>query len=303
MPKAAKPKANTAKSNSNPLNARSPNATKKSAAWKGSKETPSSSNRDPNPASALRRNASPGEDTHTPGTPPTATKPGDDRNYLLHTMNVLTSNPMITRLLSVPPSLTFGQLHEALQVAFGWAGCHMHSFRVEIENPSQSRKASLPEEVLTLQSAEHIDELGRKTVDENKWTLRDVIEKEEWEGKPVASKADIHITYEYDMGDGWEHQIQLLGRAEKGLHAALTGLPEEKAQKVLCVSGEGHPCAEDCGSEPGWEELKKAFTKPKGDRELKEWYKNVCANGDRKGLDPWKWDLMDVNAALENIKP
>lgn len=219
-------------------------------------------------------------------------------------MNVMTSNPMITRLLSVPPSLTFGQLHQALQSAFGWTNSHMHSFRVEIDPPSESRELSFPKTVLTLQSARSLENFGfgREIVDESKWTLRNVIEKEEWKGKPVASKADLRITYKYDMGDGWEHQIQLLGRAEKGLHAALTGLPEEKAQKVLCVSGEGHPCAEDCGSEPGWEELKKAFTKPKGDRELKEWYKNVCANGDRKGLDPWKWDLMDVNAALEKIK-
>lgn len=179
----------------------------------------------------------------------------------------------------------------------------MHSFRVEIDNLSEKRGLSFPKNALTLQSRRDLESsgLGREVEDESKWTLRDVIEKEEWDGKPV-SKADVHLMYEYDMGDGWEHQIQLLGRAEKGLHAALTGLPEEKAQKVLCVSGEGHPCAEDCGSEPGWEELKKAFTKQKGDRELKEWYKNVCANGDRKGLDPWKWDLMDVNAELEMIK-
>ncbi len=180
----------------------------------------------------------------------------------------------------------------------------MHSFRVEIDDPSEKRGRPFPQNVLTLQSGRNLENfgLGREIVDESKWTLRDVIEKEEWDGKPVVSKADLHITYEYDMGDGWEHQIQLLGRAEKGLHAALTGLPEKKAQKVLCVSGEGHPCAEDCGSEHGWEELKKAFTKQKGDRELKEWYKNDCANGDRKGLDPWKWDLMDVNAALRRSR-
>ncbi|KAL8895426.1 MAG: hypothetical protein Q9207_008180 [Kuettlingeria erythrocarpa] len=177
----------------------------------------------------------------------------------------------------------------------------MHSFRVEIDNPSQKRGLSLPKIALTLQSRRDLEDSGLdgEVVDKSKWTIRDVIEKEEWDGKPVGSKADVHLMYEYDMGDGWEHQIQLLGRAEKGLHAALTGLPEEKAQRVLCVSGEGHPCAEDCGSEPGWEELEKAFTKQKGDRELKEWYRNVCANGNKKGLDAWKWDLMDVNAALE----
>lgn len=65
---------------------------------------------------------------------------------------------------------------------------------------------------------------------------------------------------------------------------------------------QGHPCAEDCGSTPGWENLKASFKK-RGDADgQKAWYKQVCANGDPKGLDPYKWDISDVNDELAKIK-
>jgi hypothetical protein len=47
----------------------------------------------------------------------------------------------------------------------------------------------------------------------------------------------------------------------------------------------------------------KAVFKKKGDASGKKaWYKTVCANGDPKGLDPWKWDIIDVNDGLSKIK-
>jgi hypothetical protein len=35
---------------------------------------------------------------------------------------------------------------------------------------------------------------------------------------------------------------------------------------------------------------------------LKGWHKTSCANGDPKGLDPYKWDIFDVNDELAKIK-
>jgi hypothetical protein len=64
--------------------------------------------------------------------------------------------------------------------------------------------------------------------------------------------------------------------------------------------GQGHPCAEDIG--PGWENLKKVFRGGKDAEGLREWYKSECVNGDPTGLDPYKWDILDVNDALEEIK-
>jgi Plasmid pRiA4b ORF-3-like protein len=105
------------------------------------------------------------------------------------------------------------------------------------------------------------------------------------------------LKYDYDFGDGWIHDIVFLGTAPSDFRNAMhvpAFLP------VFCISGEGHPCAEDCGGGAGWEDVKDAFRKPKSSRgsDLREWYNNECANGDAKGLDPYKWDVFDVNAAL-----
>lgn len=316
MPKAAKTTTSKGSSRTNPLGATSPNATKKirsktsDDALEGSKRTP----KDQKSTAAPVNDSTTTKKTQS-STKPTPTTESDDseRNYLILVSNVLTFDPTITRLLSLPPSLTFGKFHEVLQTAFGWANCHMHQFTVDVTIPcskqghknGDGQKSSRPKRILTLQSRmsimeEMVEDL--RTQDENKWTLGDVLEKKEWDGQTISGIADLHLLYEYDMGDGWEHQINVLGRADKGLHTALTAYPPEKAQQILCIAGEGHPCAEDCGSEPGWEDLKKEFKKSRGDKERKDWYKTMCANGDPKGLDPWKWDMLDVNEQLEKIK-
>jgi hypothetical protein len=58
-----------------------------------------------------------------------------------------------------------------------------------------------------------------------------------------------------------------------------------------------------------WEELKAIFGKGayRGDADaaerqrLKTWYKTYCSNGDRTGLDPYKWDLFAINTGLMSV--
>ncbi|KAL8820020.1 MAG: hypothetical protein Q9191_007609 [Dirinaria sp. TL-2023a] len=72
---------------------------------------------------------------------------------------------------------------------------------------------------------------------------------------------------------------------------------------MVVITGEGHRCAEDCGGPPGWQDLKDSFAKTKGgDKERKEWYKRMCSNGDKKGLNPYEWDILSINAELADIK-
>ncbi|KAL9640696.1 MAG: hypothetical protein Q9204_000607 [Flavoplaca sp. TL-2023a] len=100
----------------------------------------------------------------------------------------LSNHSLIIRVLCAPPSLTFAKFNRVLQIAFGWAGFPMHTFNIEIP------------------------------------TLRDVFEQKEWETEDgTKTTAQIQLIYEYDMGDGWDHQIVLLAGAEKGLHEVLGG--------------------------------------------------------------------------------
>ncbi|KAL8626128.1 hypothetical protein Q9189_008187, partial [Teloschistes chrysophthalmus] len=48
-------------------------------------------------------------------------------------------------------------------------------------------------------------------------------------------------------------------------------------------------------------DLKNAFKKPKGDKSRKEWYRDICANGEPKGFDPYKWDILEVNDELRQL--
>lgn len=201
-------------------------------------------------------------------------------NYLLlvHLSDIY--EPGISRVLSVPPETTFDTLHEALQIAFGWGNAHMHQFRIE---GHESLKRIPGKALLYLEAdSEYIgfhEEIDAKTKEESKFSLADILEDKEYNGRTT-------LTYEYDMGDGWEHEISVLGRADSHLGDAL-GVNEFN-QKILCISGEGHGCAEDCGGPPGWENLKDTFKKARGgDKDLKDWYKNMCLNGDKKGLDPY----------------
>jgi hypothetical protein len=77
---------------------------------------------------------------------------------------------------------------------------------------------------------------------------------------------DKILGYEYDLGDGWEHSIEIIGRAE------------EAPGKVVCLTGEGHPGVEDCGGPYGLMGLRR-----------------------RPGFEVWKWDIDAVNRELRML--
>lgn len=283
MPKAAPKSSKRAVSRSNPL------STKGNPS--GKKTVPKSAKKTDGP----RAIESPVSET-TNGIQYMSDDKDGEFNYLLHVAMSHTHDPVISRILSVPSSLNFARLHEVLQIAFGWLDLHMHAFTVLVE--SATRSESCPPRNVALILQEHADDENvnkgdrLRAQDETEWTLRDVFEKRDWDGQVLLT-----VDYEYDMGDGWEHQISMLGRADDDL-----GRTMGSKNGIFCISGEGHPCVEDCGGSCGWQRLKDAFTKRGGDKDLKDWYKMVCTDGDPKRLDPYQWDISDVNKRLRNLE-
>jgi len=214
-------------------------------------------------------------------------------DYLFTVRLVDSEEPTIMRLLLVPSALTFGDLHDVLQITFGWANCHAHSFTVSRVPKEEETNSESGHMLFTLQPSDTLDsdtEFDER--DEAEYTLADLYDSETYPD-------GVDVSYTYDHGDSWEHSIEFLGQADLNLRRAAK-IPSEL--KVACLGGEGHPCAEDCGGAPGWENLKSIFKK-RGDPEgLKNWYKNICPNGERKGLDPWKWDMFDVNGKLSQYE-
>ncbi|KAI9681651.1 MAG: hypothetical protein M1829_000850 [Trizodia sp. TS-e1964] len=271
MPKAAKPRGAT--SRASPLSAAESNAAQRKEA--------------PKKGSAAKVAAEP---------KPKATAPAESYLFLVHMSDI--SEPNIDRLLSVPSHFTFSQMHEVLQVAFGWAGCHMHQFRLaemlqEGDTPNFLGEGKIVRYFVGNDAGIPYDNNeDPKTEMSDKYTLKDVYFGEEFGQK-------VGVTYEYDMGDSWEHEMIFMGVADPRLRQGMIIPPEFQA---VCIGGEGHCYAEDAGGVPGWENLKEQFKK-RGDKEgLKDWYKTVCGNGDPKGLDPYKWDILTVNDGLAKIK-
>lgn len=216
-------------------------------------------------------------------------------NYLLHVSLQYIATPRVVRILSLPPSTNFAQLHEVIQTAFGWADCHLHKFEVISPLPPAVRRNSLGpqpkvhlaiekdyEDEIPLPGMPAPDPIPHKSPSEV--TLADIFEDEKYK--------DMQLEYAYDFTDGWLHAVELLGIARKGTNG-----------KIVCVAGEGHYVAEDAGGIEGWEKLKEAYQVPLDmeggeDQELRKWYEDVCTNGEKSGLEVWKWDQEVINRDL-----
>ncbi|KAL1641524.1 hypothetical protein SLS58_006029 [Diplodia intermedia] len=179
-------------------------------------------------------------------------------SYLMLVRLTHITDPTIHRLLCVPSILTFDRFHSVLQKAFA-------------PNPVMD---GLPVEIFTLATPDpdwEYEMVGDNR-DEGEYTLADIYDNDAYRGK-------VKVEYEYDFGDGWEHAIHFLGKADPAMKRVMR-VPEHV--QVFCISGE----------------LKEAFKK-RGDPEGKKmWYKRICCNGDRRGLDPYKFDVNELNDKL-----
>ncbi len=162
------------------------------------------------------------------------------------------AEPPIWRRLQVPASMTLADLHHVLQVAMGWGDCHLHQFTI----------AGV-----------------RYGIDDGEgWGLAC---KDERHAKlyQVARKG-ARFVYEYDFGDGWEHDIIVENVS-----------PVEEAYPV-CLAGEQACPPEDCGGVWGYDDFLRALADPAHEdrEELLEWV--------GEEFDPERFDLAAVNRAL-----
>ena len=113
--------------------------------------------------------------------------------------------PPIWRRVRVPGSYTLAELHRVLQAVMGWGNHHLHSFSIggnEYGDPATALKGF------------------RCYRDEGRFTLDALL----------ASEGEV-FGYEYDFGDGWEHDVEV----EKIV--PLDGSETEDALRPLCLKG------------------------------------------------------------------
>jgi hypothetical protein len=62
------------------------------------------------------------------------------------------------------------------------------------------------------------------------YTLADIYDAEKYKDK-------VEVLYEYDMGDGWEHDVLFLGKESVSLRDTISA-PAHRVQGALCLGGE-----------------------------------------------------------------
>ncbi|MGH3290867.1 MAG: plasmid pRiA4b ORF-3 family protein [Trebonia sp.] len=166
------------------------------------------------------------------------------------------SKPPVWRRILVPVTMSLGELHEVIVRAMGWDGGHLHVFSDGM-----------------FQYGAPDGELGHQDEDDT-------------ELDEVLSGPGDKLSYTYDFGDDWEHDIRL----EKVL-------PPDAATAVpACLAGKGACPPEDCGGAWGYASLKEAIADPADEehQELLEW----LGLDDPSDFDPTAFNLDYANARV-----
>src|SRR5687768_17610502 len=102
------------------------------------------------------------------------------------------SEPPIWRVLQVKEDITLSKLHQALQIAMGWHDSHLHQFVVG-----------------TACFGHPYPEADFDPIDERRVRLNQIVQR-----------VQDTFSYEYDFGDGWQHDIVLAEclKPEAGVH-------------------------------------------------------------------------------------
>lgn len=195
------------------------------------------------------------------------------------------SKPPIWRRVAVPSDMRLGDLHEVIQIVMDWGNYHLHQFVVRNRPPKMTK-----EELSALAQSSQWDKLAMymrrdRCLSDSQFEL----EETEDEGKVMLSElapaVKSKFIYEYDFGDGWEHEITVVK----------IGPTAEGVKYPVCIAGKLACPPEDCGGIWGYYEMLEALKDPKHEqhKEFVEWIGGK--------FDPERFDLNKINAALAKL--
>jgi hypothetical protein len=170
------------------------------------------------------------------------------------------AKPPIWRRLELPGDARLDELHGLIQAAFGWDEAHLHAFETPYGDFGPP-EADVPELA------------GEQTV-----TL-----------EQVAPAEASSITYRYDFGDNWEHQIQV--------EAILN--PDPEVAYPRCTGGRRAAPPEDCGGIIGYRSLLAALADPADPEhaEARDWLGLDTTDE----FDPAAFNARDVTDRLPQL--
>lgn len=164
--------------------------------------------------------------------------------------------PEVWRQMLVSGSLSLARLHSVLQETMGWSDRHLHSFEID------GNDYGVPDD--------DSDE--------------ELLPEAEFNAAMVLKRGDRFV-YEYDFGDGWIHDIEVVA-----IHTSTSNL---KFPTVL--AGENACPPEDCGGPRGYLKLRSAL-QDSGD------FVSAGGKPDVIEFKPRAFSIANVNAALQHLR-
>ncbi len=184
-------------------------------------------------------------------------------------VDVADADPPIWRRLVLRSDLCLHQVHEVLQLAFGWEDMHLHRFFVgePFSSPYFTTRGDRDEgETGTPEEGVRLDQ--------------------------VMAEPGQELTYVYDFGDGWTHTLRL---------ESVDARPaDDSGRPARCPAGSGAGPLEDSGGIHGYNETA-AWVRsghapdlaPADAEDLERWLP--------PGFDPDGFSVADTDAALGNL--
>lgn len=189
---------------------------------------------------------------------------GSSPPFLLQVTLLKTSNPVVSRLLSVPPNATFEMLHKAIEAAFDWSedetshGASFPLFSIVQGNPFEFKSPKGMKVIVHIANdGDYVFEDGDEIWDPCLTKMDQVFDDLRFREKFVI----------YDYYCGFFHVVQLLGRSGYSTKG-----------KVLCIGGQGYT------TQKTWDQGRTAD--------------HADASG---GLSSWELSLGKIRARVEQL--
>lgn len=178
----------------------------------------------------------------------------------------------VFRRIKVPSNLWLGNLGKIFITAFGWAGYHL----------SQFTKGDV-----YYTSRDNIDERDsfnfgcrNRHIDEMTVTVADVL--------PQKGST---ISFEYDFGDGWIHNVRVSSVSDEPL----------RDEDICVTSGKGACPPEDVGGVWGYAQMLDILSGKVDDPEEKASYEEWLGLQEGETYDPEEFDLEIANEDVEDL--
>lgn len=178
----------------------------------------------------------------------------------------------VFRRIKVPSNLWLGNLGKIFITAFGWAGYHL----------SQFTKGDV-----YYTSRDNIDERDsfnfgcrNRHIDEMTVTVADVLPKK-----------GSTISFEYDFGDGWIHNVRVSSVSDEPF----------RGEDICVTSGKGACPPEDVGGVWGYAQMLDILSGKTDDPKEKASYEEWLGLQEGESYDPEDFDLAIANEDVEDL--